>query len=200
MTVAPVSSAKQVIVEGADDKRFIDQLLMARGAAGVQVQPIGGKSQLRAYLQILRNDDEFPVVSSVAVLRDADDNPRAAWNSVVGALSAAGFAAPGAPGDFADGPPRVGALLLPGGGKHGSLETLCLASLLSAELECIDRLLDCVSGLGAPRPNQLDKARAYAWLATRERPGLRVGEAAEKGYWNFSSHAFDDLWAFLSRI
>jgi hypothetical protein len=200
LSVAPISCGKQLIVEGEDDRRFIEQFLRARGATEVQVQPIGGKSQLRAYLRTLRNDPGFPTVTSIAVLRDADDDADAAWSAIVNALSTAGFAAPGAPGAFAAGPPRVGALVLPGGARQGSLESLCLSSLPEAELECVDRLLNCFSGLGVPRPKQTDKARAHAWLATRERPGLRVGEAGEKGYWAFSSSAFDELWEFLSGI
>ena len=42
-----------------------------------------------------------------------------------------------------------------------------------------------------------DKARAHAFLASRTRPELRVGEAAEAGHWQLDSPVFDPLKSFL---
>ncbi len=49
-------------------------------------------------------------------------------------------------------------------------------------------------------PNNLDKARAHAWLASRPECDKRVGEAAQAGYRPWGSDAFRALWAFVGSI
>ena len=73
------------------------------------------------------------------------------------------------------------------------LEDVCLESIKSDPvMECIDQFIECVkaserSGLSQRlRP----KRGFHAYLASQDRPDLRLGEAAESGIWNFDSDAF----------
>jgi hypothetical protein len=44
------------------------------------------------------------------------------------------------------------------------------------------------------------KAQAHAFLATLDKPDLRLGEAAVAGYWDFDHPAFDALKAFVAAL
>lgn len=86
---------------------------------------------------------------------------------------------------------------MPDGVGEGMLETLCLASVSSdPAMACVDSYFECLEHASI-RPSNRDKARIHAWLASREKPDTRVGEAAAAGYWNFADAAFARLWQFL---
>ena len=52
---------------------------------------------------------------------------------------------------------------------------------------------DALTSAGLPNPRWVSKARVHAFLASRDRPDLRLGEAAERGIWRFESEAFRPL-------
>ena len=80
------------------------------------------------------------------------------------------------------------------------LETLCLPSVATLpEFPCVEAYLQCLQGHGAV-PNNLHKARAHAWLASRLEPDKRVGEAAQAGLLALGFHAFQDLWTFIGSL
>ena len=123
-----------------------------------------------------------------------------AFQSVCGSLRHVNLPCPNVHGQFAAGPPRVGIFIMPNGIDDGMLETLCLLSVASLpEFPCVDGYFRCLQGHGAV-PNNLHKARAHAWLASRPEPDRRVGEAAQAGYWPWASDAFRDLWAFIGSL
>ncbi len=205
------SGGKLLVVEGNDEKFFFDAALRDHlGLSDIQVMPIGGKQQLTAALELLVKDDLFPTVASLAVVRDADSphgevrapgsaisEASKAFISVCGSLGHSGLPSPSSHGQFAEGPPRVGVFIVPNGIEEGMLETLCLESVSTlAEFPCLDAYFQCLQSHQVV-PNNMHKARAHAWLASRPKPDRRVGEAAQAGYWPWDSQAFDDLWAFL---
>lgn len=55
----------------------------------------------------------------------------------------------------------------------------------------------CFRERGGKLPDNMDKARAQAFLSTRPKPHLPVGLAATEGYWDFASLAFTPLVDFL---
>jgi hypothetical protein len=80
------------------------------------------------------------------------------------------------------------------------LETLCLLSVSTLpEFSCVDGYFQCLQGYNII-PNNLHKARAHAWLASRPELDKRVGEAAQAGYWPWDSDAFTDLWSFIRSL
>ena len=81
------------------------------------------------------------------------------------------------------------------------LEDVCLESVKSdPAMECVDRYFECISqaDIQGPRKVWMSKARVHAFLASRERPNLRLGEAAESGLWAFDTDAFGPLKELLN--
>jgi hypothetical protein len=209
-----IKEFKLLIVEGRDEQLFFEAAFQNYlGLTGIQVMPIGGKKRLTRSLEILVNDVQFPTISSLAMLRDADTPsghaPAAstatteaikAFQSICGSLGHVGLPCPAAHGQFVDGPPRVGIFVVPNGVDDGMLETLCLRSVATLpDFPCVDGFFQCLQQ-HSPLPNNLHKARAHAWLASRREPGKRVGEAAQAGYWPWDSDAFTDLWSFIRSL
>jgi hypothetical protein len=201
-----IEKPKLLIVEGRDDQLCFEAALRDHlGLTDIQIMPIGGKTLLTRNLTGLVADPDFATVGSLAVVRDADETAPGAivpsashsFQSVCGSLRHVNLSCPTAHGQFADGPPRVGIFIVPNGVDDGMLETLCLHSVSTQpEFACVDAYFQCLHGHQIV-PNNLHKARAHAWLASRPEPDRRVGEAAQAGYWPWGSNAFDDLWAFL---
>jgi hypothetical protein len=78
------------------------------------------------------------------------------------------------------------------------LEDLCLKSVEDdPATECVTAFLKCVADRCGIRPRPEPKARVHAWLASRQRPDRRLGEAAEAGEWPWSKESFAPLIAFL---
>lgn len=196
-----ITKDKLLVVEGKDEELFFSAALEKHiETRDIQVLPIAGKTRLREYLEGLKRDAHFPEVISLAVIRDADESPVSALQSVHDALKSHGLPAPEQHGQFTGSAPRVGLFVMPDGKSHGMLETLCMDSVKSrAGSECVQSYLDCLKQNGM-RPSQVDKARAHAWLAGQINPDNRVGEAAQAGYWDFEDPAFDNLWAFIRAI
>ena len=200
---------KLLVVEGRDEEMFFDAALRdLLGLTDIQILPIGGKTQLTQNLLSLVNDVDFLTVQSLAILRDADltapgatvASAAQAFQSVCGSLRHVGLPVPTSHGQFAPGPPRVGIFIIPNGVDDGMLETLCLSSVATLpEFPCVEVYLQCLQGHGAV-PNNLHKARAHAWLASRLEPDKRVGEAAQAGYWPWGSDAFHELWSFIGSL
>jgi hypothetical protein len=95
-------------------------------------------------------------------------------------------------------------LILPGPSQTGALEHLCLQSVAGQPLEtCIEEFMTCAAGAtGYSHTTTTNKAKAriHAWLAVQQDPALRLGHAATKGLFNWSSPAFDQLRTFLQRL
>ena len=67
-------------------------------------------------------------------------------------------------------------------------------------MPCVDEFLNCLKvTAGLPSKNP-DKARAHAFLASRDRPELGVGEAARASHWQLDSPVFEPLKCFLQAL
>ncbi len=82
------------------------------------------------------------------------------------------------------------------------LEDLCLAAVADdPAMSCVDEYFKC---LGQQQILQkefaIPKARLHAFLASRERPGLRLGEAAEKNDIPLDSPVFGPVTDFLRQL
>lgn len=209
-----ITKPRLLIVEGRDEELFFEAALEKHlNRTDIQVMPIGGKTNLRPNLAALVLAPAFPTVEGLAVIRDADspidDPPTAgspvpeaqkAFEFVCGSLRHVKLPCPAAHGQFAAGAPRVGIFIVPNGVDDGMLESLCIRSVATLpEFVCLDGYFQCLRGYGAI-PNNMHKARAHAWLASRLAPDKRVGEAAQAGYWPWDSDAFRDLWSFLGSL
>ena len=194
-----ITEAKILIVEGKDEVNFFTALFEHMQLTGIQISDIGGKTNFYPRLQALVNLHNFSQVNSIAIVRDADDDPVAAAQSVRSALSRAKLAVPPNLGTRHGSNPTVAIFIMPDNTNAGMLEDLCLNSVASSpELDCVNGLMQCIEDKRLPLPLQSSKARAHAYLATQQKPDKRVGEAAAAGYWPFPNSAFSPLKQFLS--
>ena len=126
----PISWPKQLLVEGFDAARLLQALVGHLKLGDIQVQNFGGNWELAAFLSALRALPNFEAqVTSVGIVRDADANPAAAFQSVRAALRKAGLEALDRPGIPTETNPRTAVFILPDGETPGMLESLCLAAV-----------------------------------------------------------------------
>ena len=87
---------------------------------------------------------------------------------------------------------------------QGALENLCIETISGSPIaECIERYLLCAEQAGLKHDWAIAsgaKARIQAWLSVQERPGLRLGQAAEAGIIDWKSRCFDGLKEFLRSL
>jgi hypothetical protein len=199
-----LEKTKLLVVEGEDDFHFFRAFLDRMGIQDVQVVGSGGKTKLAEYLAGVSKDDFFQdFVYSLGIVRDADDSPDGAFQSVCGALEKANLPVPVKPMKPKSGIKQVSVMILPFSNKKGALENLCLEAVVAdPAIKCVDDYFKCLSQQGANGPNTKDdaKARVKVFLASREDPTLPVGRAAQKGYWPFDNKAFAYVAKFLKQL
>lgn len=192
---------KLLLVEGIDEVRLFGALAASIGVDDVLIRDYGGRDRLRPFLKTVAETEEYEGLSSLGIVMDADDSAASAGERVRSALSAAALPVPAAPLQSAGNEnPKTCYLILPPDGETGALEDVCLASVAEdPAMNCVEDYFDCVERTpsGGPRANRMSKARVHAFLSSRERPDLRLGEAAESGVWRFGAPAFDSLKAVL---
>ncbi len=209
-----------LLVEGIDDARFFEALLTWLGRTdAVQIAQVGGRTRFDHFLtRTLTRAENFYRLRRLGLIRDADKSAQSAFNSLCGALSNANLPAPARAWEIRqEGDLHVGVAILPDMDSCWNLEALCLRSLEEEELSCIDAYVDCVARTGPSIANeQLEKARLYTYLAAgpvprggsdqaeespvRGNPGLRLGESAEAGVWNWNSPAFEQIRDWLCNL
>ena len=206
---------KLLLVEGPDDRRFFGAMCEHFGIADIAVSSYNGKPNLGNDLSERVRSPEFQTVSSLGIVRDADESSQSAFDSVTGSLRRANLPTPGGPGiPLVQDGLRVAVLILPPGAEQGELENLCLSSIEGTpDLQCVGSYFDCLSKVEPSiSANHIAKARLHSYLAigpvhtthegviTRRRPGLRLGEAAEAGVWDWSAGDFQQVKDFLHSL
>jgi len=187
-----------LVVEGIEDKRFFGALIDHMGLQKIQIIPFCGKTNLRNKLRALVKATGFSQVISLGVVRDADSDPDAAFQSIRDALQAAGLPAPDSPLKVVGGKPRVAVLILPGEGSPGMLEDFCLKAVAQdPAISCVEQYFECLRGKNLSLPNNMSKAKIQVFLASRPKAGLRLGEAAEAGYWPWDNEVFQEVKDFV---
>ncbi|MCY4526213.1 MAG: hypothetical protein OXB89_06355 [Anaerolineaceae bacterium] len=193
-----------LVVEGQDDRRFFEALLKHCGISDFQVLQFAGVSNLSSRLDALRIVEGFATVTTLGVVRDANGNRNAAFQSVQDALRAARLPVPSRPLVLAGNQPRVSVMILPPEEIAGGmmLEDLCLKAVENdPAMRCVDDYFRCLEKQNVSlRESAIPKARLHAFLASRERPGLRLGEAAEKNDIPLDSPVFEPVVNFLRQL
>ena len=174
----PIVFAKQLLVEGRSSLLFCETLIQHLGLSDVQLQNYGGIADLANFLKALRNLADFPTkVASLGIVRDADTKFTAAFQSVCSALRHAGLAEPPQVSIVAAGPPKVSLFLLPDCANDGMLEDLCLQAVGSDPAwACVDDYFACLQRQGVSLPRIIAKARLQAFLASRDRSDMQLGQ------------------------
>ncbi len=191
-----------LLVEGADDARFFNAFLRQLNLCQVQIASVNGVNNFALFLKnTLVTARGYPNLRRLALVRDADSDAQAAYQSLRSALGGAGLPVPPAPFQVsATGQPYISLAILPDGKSCGNLEDLCLRSIGDASaLQCVDTYVACRNP-GGISAGALSKAKLHTYLAVAEEPGRRLGEAADAGVWNWNSPALQHLAAFLSQL
>jgi hypothetical protein len=197
-----MSGLKFVFCEGGDDLAIATGVADSIGLTGIRVERFLGKDKLRSFLKDVQTRPDFARnnVEAIGIIRDADEDGNAAFQSVCDALRENSFKAPNTNGGFTANGIKVGVLIVgPKGGK-GMVEDLCLNSVSDRpEFSCVDDYFRCITQK-CDRRDFSSKAKVRVWMASHVDYDLRVGKAAEKGYWPWESPVFDPVKAFLRQL
>jgi hypothetical protein len=190
-----------LLVEGKEEVKFFKAFLDRLGLNEVQVLTYGGKQRLQEFLKALgafRGTDQIKILG---IERDADNDAKGAFQSVQGSLKKNGYPCPKNQLQLAGGSPAVVVMILPGNGREGMLEDLCLESVKrDPAVACLDEYFRCLNKAGLKKSKNISKARVHAFLASREIPDKRLGEAAQAKYWRLDSGAFRELKKFILMV
>lgn len=196
-----IKQPRVLVVEGDEDEKFFKALIHHLGLQDIQTMPIGGKTKLRHNLKALSLSSGFSKVISLGVVRDANSDPNGTLQSIKDALQYAKLPVPDRPLVGAGKKPRTSVLILPEENMPGMLEDLCLRAVeKDPAVFCIEEYFECLKARGLSNPDNMSKARVQVFLASRKKAGLRLGEAAEAGYWPWHEHAFEKVKDFLQQI
>ena len=131
-----IEATRILIGEGVEEVLFFKALLGHLGIHGVQVEHYNGKAGLGSYLKTLTTRPGFAAVERLGITRDADANPTGAVTSVQDSIGRAQF-----PSALV-----VRTFVLPGNGRDGALENLCLQTIEGQPLgACIEDYFTCVA-------------------------------------------------------
>lgn len=202
-----ISAPIQIAVEGKDTFAFIRSLSKQLGLSSAQLQDFGGVKDFSVFLPALLNTSGFrDQVRCLGIIRDAEDDAVAAFQSVCGVLRKAGLTIPKRPEEFTGGELKIGILILPDSTAPGSLETLCLQGVANdPAIECVSEYFSCLEKTlpiltNSPTKAKLDKARLRVFLASRKRPHLPLGQAIDAGFIPYDSSAFAHIKSFLQAL
>ena len=196
-----------LLVEGIEDARFFAAFLRWLGQTDIQVAQVGGKPKFRPFLiNTLKNAENLSHLRRLGIVRDADTSASSALQSLRNALATAQLPAPLQAWEVAQANGlAVSLAILPDGTSPGDLEDLCMRSIeKSPEIACVDEYVECrVRASAQIVSNKQVKTKVHTFLAVGidgNDPGLRLGEAAEAGVWDWDSPAFEGVADFLRNL
>lgn len=191
-----------LLVEGGDDKRLFDALIKHLSLPPVQIISYEGKNKFKNKIGVIATKTPgFQNISCIGIARDADDNPQGAFQSIIDALKSYGLDAPKNPLEITAGKPKIAVMIIPGIGRTGELEDVCLESLNNdPAITCVNQYFECLHNKNIDISRRIAKAKIYVFLASKPEPGKRIGEAAQAGYFNFDDKAYQPFKEFLQLI
>lgn len=195
-----IQHSKQLLVEGRDAEAFFYPFLESMKVSGIQIQNYGGIRELPSFLKqfVLSPQYKGLPVTSIGIIRDAEQNPQDAFKSVCGTLEKVGLRIPSTPLVPTKKSPKVCVYILPDEKSSGMIETLLLRAVSGdPAFGCVDEYLECVVQATGVEPKPRDKARFLTFLASKPDIKPLTGFAARAGYLNFSSSTYDRLKEFI---
>jgi hypothetical protein len=137
----------------------------------------------------------FNIVTSLVIARDAENNFDSAISNVKNSLKQTLLPAPEKPFEFTGNNPKIALMIFPGfneqGLQCGTLEDLCLDVVKDCStFDCVDAYIQCLqsNGYEIKRPH---KTKLHAYLSGKnDFVGLKIGEAAKAGAWDWDHAKF----------
>lgn len=198
MSKTEIEQNALIIVEGKDEKNFLEAYFENKKTPKVQIEDVGGKSVIKSSLFRLKKMRGFEKVEKLAIIRDADNNPIDAFKSVSDSLKEASLSVPANACDFSvtqSKKPIVGVFISPGNKKNGCLETILKGNLkYPSYWNCVEKMFNCAS------KKKNEKRMMLAYLSLMSEYCNCIGIAAKKKYFNFSSFEDSDLGKFLDKF
>lgn len=207
---AKITKEKLLLVEGKDELNFFSALFTTLGVENVQPIESKGKELFPSELSLILNDPDFENVVSLGIVRDADNSMASAVESICYHLRKNNLPVPNGHNSFAQNNAiKVGIFIAPGSSDDGMLESLILESLAEHPVNLAsNQYIENLKEVLAPSnedceyvfPRNIHKARMHAFLAGMEKFIPSAGLAAKKGYFDLSSHVFNDIKGFISSM
>jgi hypothetical protein len=198
-----IKSNKLLLVEGADDFHFFQELLKYLNIDDYdkKILPVDGKDNFNTKVPTLTKLRGFDDLETLLIIRDADEDANNAFQSIYNIIKdKANLVPPYSPNTISNGIPKIGIYILPDNYSPGSIEDLCLKLVEKLEaMNCVNTFIECTNKLDDP-PRKTSKAKVQAFLATKNDIAYALGRAAEKGYWDFDSTYLNDLKSFLENL
>ena len=187
--------------------RVRNEVLERLDPSDAEISNFGGVTELHNFLGAFWNAPRArTTIEAIGIVRDAESSAsdtetaaEAAFKSAHAAISASGLNPPERPLQVVGEKPRIGILILPPGKPEGMLEDVCLDAVQDdPALPCVDEYIECVKrSVPNWRGHNRKKASVQAFLASRPEPGLKLGEGARLGYWNWSHEAYRPIEKFI---
>lgn len=174
---------------------FLIWACKALGIEDVQVMDFGGITDLTSYLKTVVLLPNFETVSTIVIARDAETDPLTATINIKNSLKQVSLPIPETPFVFCEGVIKTAFIIFPGfEGQDllpGTLENLCLEIAKDASIfKCVDAYIQCLQSNDQEikRPH---KIRLHSYLSgNNDYVGLKIGEAAKAGAWNWNHEKF----------
>ena len=195
-----IKNPKLLLVEGKDEENFFEVLLEKKGIEDIQIQRTDGKENLKKRFPVIKDTRGFKKLKSLAIIHDADNNIQGSFDRICKVLRNNELPNPKQPSSFTSNSPKIGIFIIPDGKNAGNLESLCLSTVNSNTIQCIDPFMDCMKNKGYPEPKSPHKARCRAFLSAMKEDTPSLGVAAQKGYWDFDSKKLEPLINFLKQL
>ena len=198
----PIRITDQILllVEGPDDVKFFKKMLTCFSINGVQIIQLGGVGKLKRTLNALKVAPHFDDVRRIGIIRDADRSAKSARMSVRSALVNSGIRDPSSEMSSV-GMPKTSVLILSGDDGTGMLESLICKTLEGKNVwGCVEDFMECCNRMIGIPNHKIDKARVNTYLSTTDTPGVTIGDAASKGYWDFEHSALTEVSEFLCSL
>ena len=223
MTVYPDEASHVLLVEGQDDKHMVGQLcdqcpLFSADRSGhdwsvtlisnsqtFAIKETGSQSEL---LDAIHLEVAVSGRKVLGMVLDADRDLKKCWANIEEKFSQTRVQLPVVPDPAGtivheqDLHPRIGIWLMPDNKSRGELENFALRMMSRHDAiwplsrSYIDNIPE---GDRKFRPSQTDKAKLYAWLATRREPG-RMGAAVGAGDLEINGPLCRDFFKWLVRL
>lgn len=199
-----IDSPQLLLVEGGDELEFFKGLIQTMDkieSSEIQIMSVGGETNYGSFIKTLTLSPDFESVRSICISRDAHANPGYALDSTKGILNSQSLPSPDNAFEIMTGSIEIAIMIIPSAEEEGELEDLCLSAVSDyPEMDCVEYLFDCIDGETEVWPNDLNKSKAQAFLATQEKTCKTVGRGGLKRLWNFDANEYDDIKDTLSTI
>lgn len=166
-----ITKRKILLVEGKDEVSLFNQMLSDLHLGDdIQVIQVGGKYKFSENLLALQKTSGFRKVTSIGIVRDADNNPQGAFQSICYILHRINLPEPTNPLDPVNGPPQVTIMIVPDIDTPGMIENVCLNSVNDdPAMACVEQYFQCLQEHHRElAENDIPKAKVRAFLASRE--------------------------------